>query len=59
MWPWLLPLFYLPFHIATYREMVRIDKGAALNHVLGKTARNMFLYGLLTAAGQVLSLTMV
>ena len=50
---------YLPFHIATYREMVRIDKGAALNHVLGKTARNMFLYGLLTAAGQVLSLTMV
>ena len=59
VWPWLLPLFYLPFHIATYREMVRIDKGAALNHVLGKTARNMFLYGLLTAAGQVLSLTMV
>lgn len=54
VWTWLLPMLYLPFHVATYREMVRIGKGAALNSVLGKTARNMFFYGLLTAAGLLL-----
>lgn len=45
----LLP--YLLLHVFTYRKMVRINKGKALNGVLADTARNMFLYGLLTAAG--------
>ena len=35
--------------------MIRINKGAALNRVLGKTARNMFVYGLLVSLGLILS----
>lgn len=48
-------LTYLPLHIATYREMKRIEKGRELNKVLGMTARNMFVYGISVAAGIVLS----
>lgn len=51
----LLPLLYLPFHVAAYREMVSIGKGAALNAVLGKTARNMFVFGLLTSLALILA----
>ncbi len=48
----LLPaLAYLPLHLKTYRHLVRIDHGRALNEVLGETARNMFIYGLTTAVG--------
>lgn len=43
----ILPLFYLIFHWRTYRLMVQINKGKALNRVLGLTARNMFVYGIL------------
>ena len=50
----LLPLFYLPLHTRTYRSMVRIDRGKALNGVLGDTARNLFVYGLLLVAGLLL-----
>lgn len=50
----ILPLAYLFPHYATYREMVRINKGKALNHVLGKTARNIFIYGLLVSIGFLL-----
>ena len=50
----LLPLFYLPLHTRTYRSMVRIDRGKALNRVLGDTARNLFVYGLLLVAGLLL-----
>ena len=35
-------------HIETWSKMRRIGKGRALNIVLGKTARNIFVYGLLT-----------
>lgn len=49
-WWALLVLLYLPFHVATAAEMRRIGRGAELNRVLGKTARNMFLYGLLSSA---------
>ena len=48
-WSALLPLLYIPFHIATWREMVRINQGPALNKILGKTSRNMILLTLLTA----------
>ena len=48
-WSALLPLLYIPFHIATWREMVRINQGRALNKILGKTSRNMILLTLLTA----------
>lgn len=47
----LLPVAYLALHWVAYRKMVKINKGKALNTVLGTTARNMFIYGLLVAAG--------
>ena len=36
-------------HFMTWRTMVSIGEGKALNKVLGDTARNIFLYGLLTS----------
>ena len=51
----LLPLLYVPVHIATWREMVNIGHGKALNRILGKTSRNMLLFGLLLVAGLLLS----
>ncbi len=39
---------YLLFHFQTYRLLCRLT-GRELNHVLGLTARNIFLFGLLTA----------
>ena len=51
----LLPLLYVPVHIATWREMVNISHGKALNRILGKTSRNMLLFGLLLVAGLMLS----
>lgn len=51
----LLPILYLPLHIKATLEMWRISKGAELNKVLGMTARNMLIYGILVSAGLVLS----
>ena len=42
-------------HIETWNKMRRIGKGRALNMVLGKTARNIFVYGLLTSVIILLS----
>ena len=42
-----LMMFYIPFHIRAFTEMRRIRKGAELNKVLGMTARNMFIFGVL------------
>ncbi len=50
----LLPLLYLVLHFFTYRKMVRINKGMALNAVLGDTARNIFVYGVLVSIGILL-----
>lgn len=50
-----LPLFYLPFHVTTYLKIKRIDHGRELNHCLGLTSRNIFIYGVLVAAGLILS----
>ena len=46
-----LPLLYLLLHLGTARKMQRIHQGKALNAILGETARNIFAYGLLFAAG--------
>lgn len=46
-----LPLIYFVLHFFTYLKMERINKGKALNLVLGDTARNMFIYGLLVSLG--------
>ncbi|MGP1590905.1 MAG: 1,4-dihydroxy-2-naphthoate octaprenyltransferase [Prevotella sp.] len=50
----LLPLLFLPFHISTFIEMKTIEQGKELNKVLGKTARNIFIYGLLLSIGILL-----
>lgn len=48
----MLPASIYPvLHFKAYRHMVRIDKGRELNKVLGETARNMFIYGILVAIG--------
>ena len=53
-WAAILPFVYLALHYATYKKMIRINKGKALNLVLGETARNMFIYGLLVSIGFLL-----
>lgn len=53
-WAALLPLPYLPVHIATWRRMVRIGRGEELNRCLGETARNITLFGLLLTIGFLL-----
>lgn len=42
---------YLFLHVKTYRSLCRIEKGKELNRVLGMTARNMFIYGLMVTIG--------
>lgn len=49
-----LQVAYLALHYAAYRRMLKINKGKALNAVLGITARNMFVYGLLVSVGFLL-----
>ena len=50
----LLPLLFLILHFTTWREMVHIFKGKELNIVLGKTARNIVVFGLLLSLGLIL-----
>ena len=50
----LLPLAFLVPHFTTWRQMVRIYQGKELNIVLGKTARNIVVFGLLLSLGLIL-----
>ena len=50
----LLPILFLLLHFTTWREMVRIYQGKALNFVLSKTARNIVVFGLLLSLGLIL-----
>jgi 1,4-dihydroxy-2-naphthoate octaprenyltransferase len=50
----LLPVLFLILHFTTWREMVRIHQGKALNIVLGKTARNIVVFGILLSLGLIL-----
>ena len=50
--PYWFMLGYLLLNIMTWYKMCHLD-GKALNGVLGKTARNIFLYGLLLAGAMV------
>lgn len=54
-WWMLLTCPYLILHYTTWRKMVSINQGKALNRILGLTSRNMFLFGLLLSAGILLS----
>lgn len=48
----LAPLaLFLPFHLATWRSMVRIGHGRALNRILALTSRNILLFALSTVLG--------
>ncbi len=51
----ILLLPYLLLHIKTWKELKRINHGKELNQVLGMSARNMFVFGLVTAAGIIIS----
>lgn len=50
-WAGILPLVYLVAHVRTWRLMARIDHGEQLNVCLGKTARNILMFGALFAMG--------
>lgn len=43
-------LIYIILHRQSYQEMKRINKGAKLNQVLGLTARNILIFGILSVA---------
>ena len=45
-----LYLIYIILHRQSYQEMKRINKGAKLNQVLGLTARNILIFGILSVA---------
>lgn len=51
----LLPMLYLIPHYFTWRKMVHIRQGRALNAVLGDTSRNILIWGLLFSIGLALS----
>lgn len=52
-WTQSLLIIYTPVHTWAFNEMRYIRKGAELNRVLGMTARNMFIFGLLASAALV------
>lgn len=47
-----LPLYgvYIAMHYLTYRKMKQIGEGKKLNEVLGATARNIFIFGIVSVA---------
>ena len=54
-WCALLPLFYILPHLLTWRKMVSIHEGRALNKILGFTSQNMLIFALLTAISLVVA----
>ncbi len=55
LWAFVLPVVYLIFHLFTYLKMTNIKRGKALNVILGKTARNIFIYGMMVTIGLLLN----
>ena len=51
VWAAIVPALYLIPHTLTWRTMVRIRQGRALNRVLGLTSRNMLIFGILIVVG--------
>ena len=47
----ILPWGYLFIHYKTWQKMVQINYGKELNLILGATARNIFIFGLLLTVG--------
>lgn len=52
VWTLLIPLVYLVMHTLTWRKLLRLD-GAALNPLLGATARNMLVFTVLLTVALV------
>lgn len=52
---YLLPVFYLYPHIKTWKTMKKIDRGPGLNKILGMSARNTMVFGILLSAGIIMS----
>ena len=55
-----LLLFMLPYlylHFTSWRKMVAIGKGWALNAILGETARNIVVFGVSVSAALLCTLT--
>lgn len=50
----ILPLLYLLPHYFTWREMIKIHNGAALNKIFAENSRNMLLMGFLLSVGFIL-----
>ncbi len=53
LWLAILPSFYLLPHYLTWRKMVQINHGPALNRILGFTSRNMLTFALLVVLAYV------
>lgn len=53
LWALAVPAAYLLMHIMTWRKLVR-SKGAALNPLLGKTAKNLLCFTLMLLAAVIL-----
>lgn len=51
-------IIYIILHRQSYQEMKRINKGAKLNQVLGLTARNILVFGILSVAA-ILSVILI
>lgn len=49
LWAWAVPVVYLVLHTMTWRRVVS-SQGAALNPLLGKTARNLLVFTVLLLA---------
>lgn len=49
----LMPLLYIPLHVAVWRKM-KTKSGRALNPVFGETSRNVVIFTLLQCAGFIL-----
>jgi 1,4-dihydroxy-2-naphthoate octaprenyltransferase len=47
-------MFYLLPHYLTWRKMIQINRGKALNRILGFTSRNMLMMGVLVAIAFIL-----
>lgn len=55
IWAALLPQLYLLFHYRSWRKMRTIWKGRALNTLIGETARNLLILGLLFTVGVLMA----
>ncbi len=54
LWAALLPQLYLFLHIRTWKRMIKIYSGKALNSILGDTSKNMLILGVLLSIGMII-----